>query len=111
MSELPVEIEVQAVQQMRANGEKFLLLDVRNPNEYATAKIDGSQLIPMNEIGNRLSELEPYRHERVVVHCHHGGRSLRVTSFLQQQGFTQVQNMSGGIDAWSQAIDAKVPRY
>ena len=111
MSELPIEIDVQAVDQLRQSGEKFLLLNVRNPDEHATANIAGAQLIPMGEIGNRLSELEPRKNERIVVHCHHGGRSLRVTTFLKQQGFTQVQNMSGGIDAWSQHIDPKVPRY
>ena len=111
MGELPLEISVQAVQQMRTAGEQFLLLDVRNPDEHTTANIAGAVLIPMNEIQSRFAELEEHRHGRIVVHCHHGGRSLRVTGFLRQQGFTQVQNMTGGIDAWSQSIDAKVPRY
>jgi rhodanese-related sulfurtransferase len=55
--------------------------------------------------------LEPYRHQRIVVQCHHGGRSLRVTHYLRGQGFDQAQNLSGGIDAWSVAIDPSVPRY
>jgi rhodanese-related sulfurtransferase len=111
MTELPIEIDVQAVQALRQQGIPFLLLDVRNPDEYATAKIEGSQLIPMNEMQQRLGEIESQKDQRVIVHCHHGGRSMRVTMFLKQQGFSQVQNMAGGIDAWSQQIDAQVPRY
>jgi rhodanese-related sulfurtransferase len=111
MPDLPVEVDVLTVKQLRDRGEKFLLLDVRNPDEYATANIDGATLIPMGELQARLGELEPHKNAHVVVHCHHGGRSLRVTHFLKQQGFTQVQNMSGGIDAWSQQVDASVPRY
>ena len=111
MAELPVEIDVTSVKQMRDRGEEFLLLDVRNTDEYATAKIQGATLIPMGELQSRLDELEPHKQSRIVVHCHHGGRSLRVTHFLKQQGFAQVQNMSGGIDAWSQQIDSSVPRY
>ncbi len=111
MAELPLEIDVLSVQQLREQGEKFLLLDVRNPEEHATANIDGAKLLPMGELQARLGELDPHKETRVVVHCHHGGRSLRVAQFLQQQGFTQVQNMTGGIDAWSQQVDSAVPRY
>ncbi len=111
MAELPIDIDVSAVKQMQDRGEDFVLLDVRNPDEHATASIAGAQLLPMNELQNRLSELEPHKSSRIVVHCHHGGRSLRVTHFLRQQGYSQVQNMAGGIDAWSQQVDAKVPRY
>jgi rhodanese-related sulfurtransferase len=96
---------------MLDQGEKFVLLDCREPAEVATAKINGSMHIPMREIPNRLAELGGDLRGRVVVHCHHGGRSLRVTQFLRQQGFTQVQNMTGGIDAWSQVVDSSVPRY
>lgn len=108
---LPIEIDPQAVKQLRDTGESFVLLDVRNPDEYATAKIEGATLIPMGELQARLVELAPHRDQRIVVHCHHGGRSLRVTHFLRQQGFSQVQNLTGGIDAWSLAIDPGVPRY
>lgn len=111
MSQLPVEIDVLTVQKMREAGDDFLLLDVRNPDEFATAKIEGSMLIPMNEVPDRLEELESRKDKRIVVHCHHGGRSLKVTTYLRGQGFTQVQNMTGGIDAWSQQVDQEVPRY
>jgi rhodanese-related sulfurtransferase len=107
----PIDIDVRSVKQMLDGGEKFALLDCREPGEVATACIAGSIHIPMREIPSRISELETYKSERLVVHCHHGGRSLRVTNFLRQQGFEQVQNMAGGIDAWSLEIDAGVPRY
>jgi len=108
---LPVEIDVLSVKEMLDRGEKFVLLDCREPDEVATARINGSTHLPMREIPGRIAELEPHRSQRVVVHCHHGGRSLRVTQFLRQQGFANVQNMTGGIDAWSQQVDSNVPRY
>lgn len=108
---LPLEIDVLSVKKMRDAGEKFILLDVREAKEVATAKIDSSRHIPMREIPARLAELAPHKAERIVVHCHHGGRSQRVTQYLRQQGFSQVQNMSGGIDAWSLEVDPAVPRY
>src|SRR6266436_4675500 len=98
---LPIDLDVQSVKQMLDSGEKFVLLDCREPSEVATAKIAGTLHIPMREIPARIAELEPQKTGRIVVHCHHGGRSLRVTQYLRQQGFTQVQNMAGGIDAWS----------
>jgi len=108
---LPIDIDVRTVKQMLDGGEKFTLLDCREPKEVATAKIAGSTHIPMREIPARLAELGPQKDQRIVVHCHHGGRSLRVTQFLRQQGFVQVQNMAGGIDAWALEIDSSVPRY
>ena len=108
---LPAEIDVKSVRQLQDHGESFTLLDVREPGEIATAAIEGSVRIPMQQLPARIAELEPQKNERIVVHCHHGGRSARVQAWLQQQGFTQVQNMTGGIDAWSLEVDPKVPRY
>jgi rhodanese-related sulfurtransferase len=108
---LPIEIDVHGVKQLRDSGESFLLLDVRQPEEYQTANIEGSVLIPMGELADRLDELESHREGRIVVHCHHGGRSMQVTEALRSRGFDGVQNMAGGIDAWSLEIDATVPRY
>ena len=107
---LPIELDVRSVQQMQAAGERFTLLDVREPHEVATAAIAGSIRIPMQQVPARLAELGD-KAGRIVVHCHHGGRSQRVTQYLRQQGYDQAQNMSGGIDAWSQQIDPAVPRY
>lgn len=108
---LPIDLDVRSVKQMLDSGEKFTLLDVREPHEVATARIAGSTHIPMKQIPERLAELEPQKAGRIIVHCHHGGRSLRVTQYLRQQGFEQAQNMAGGIDAWSLEIDPAVPRY
>ncbi|WP_372721617.1 rhodanese-like domain-containing protein [Novipirellula sp.] len=110
-SELPIQIDVQTVSEMLKQGDDFLLLDVREPNEYAVAKITGSTLLPLSEIGARVHELEEHKDRRIVVHCHHGGRSLQVTEALRSRGFNQVQNMDGGIDVWSQQIDPSVNRY
>ncbi len=108
---LPIEIDVQAVQKMLEAGDDFVLLDVREQAEYDTAKIEGSRLLPMSEIQTRVSELADLQEKHLVVHCHHGGRSMQVVQWLAQQGFTQIQNMQGGIDAWSLQVDAQVPRY
>ncbi|MDV6028706.1 MAG: rhodanese [Phycisphaera sp. RhM] len=110
-NDYPIEIDVQTVKALQDSDESFLLLDVRQNEEYATAKIDGSVLIPMGELGQRLDELDPYKDQRIVVHCHHGGRSMQVTEALRSRGFDKVQNMAGGIDAWSLQIDGSVPRY
>ncbi len=108
---LPLEIDVLSVKQMLDRGERFVLLDCREADEVATASIAGSLHIPMREIPARLAELDDAKAGRLVVHCHHGGRSQRVTHFLRQQGFTQAQNMSGGIQAWSEHVDPSVPQY
>lgn len=107
----PIEISVGEVKAMLDAPEDFLLIDCREQNEYDHCQIKGSNLIPMNETPAKLAELESHRDKRIVVHCHHGGRSLQVTHFLRQQGFDQAQNMSGGIDAWSLEIDPEIPRY
>jgi len=108
---LPLDIDVRSVKQMLDGAEKFTLLDCREPGEVATARIAGSTHIPMKDIPARLAELESQKAGRIIVHCHHGGRSLRVAQYLRQQGFDKAQNMAGGIDAWSLEIDASVPRY
>lgn len=92
-----------------AAREKPVLLDVREPWEYQAAHIEGSTLIPMDQVPSRQQELDPDGH--IVVVCHHGVRSLNVTNWLRQQGFEKAQSMRGGIDAWSRRVDAKVPMY
>jgi rhodanese-related sulfurtransferase len=89
--------------------EKPLLLDVREPWEWETARIAGSTLIPMREIAGRFGEVDPAR--EVVAICHHGGRSMQVAMFLEKQGFKRVHNLVGGIDAWSRSVDPAVPQY
>ncbi len=108
---IPPEIECRAVKQLLDASEDFLLVDCREADEHTQAAIAAATLIPMSEITERLGELEPHRQRRIVVHCHHGGRSLRVANWLRQQGFAQAQSMSGGIDRWAMEIDPAVPRY
>jgi rhodanese-related sulfurtransferase len=104
------EITPEAVQAEFDSGEHFTLLDVREPWEYQTARIEGAKLIPMGDISSRAhQELDPDDH--IVVFCHHGVRSLNVTSWLRQQGFEFAQSMRGGIDAWSRQVDPRVPVY
>jgi rhodanese-related sulfurtransferase len=110
-SPLPMEIDCRAVQQKLNDGDDFLLLDCREADEYAVAKIAQAKLVPMSEIVTRLPELQPHRQRLVVVLCHGGVRSLQVAHWLCQQGFSQVQSMAGGIDQWSLEIDPSVPRY
>ncbi len=111
--ETPIEIDVRATSQLlqQHSSEEFLLLDCREPDEHKTCRIEGAKLIPMRSIPERLEELESWKDQALVVHCHHGSRSLRVVQFLRENGFPQAQNMAGGIDAWSQEIDEAVPRY
>ena len=106
-----LEISVQDVAQLVNEKTDFYFLDCRNPDEYAVAAISGATLIPMNELEFRVSELSEHKDRRVVVHCHLGGRSLRVAQWLRQNGFQRAQSMAGGISAWSDEIDPSIPKY
>jgi rhodanese-related sulfurtransferase len=92
-------------------GEKVVLLDVREPEEYAICHLPGSVLIPLGDLPGRVAALDFPEDATVVVYCHHGVRSNRAAAFLHQNGFTNAVNMSGGIDWWSQLVDPGVPRY
>jgi rhodanese-related sulfurtransferase len=86
------------------------LIDVREPWEFETARIAGSELMPMGDVPARAHlELDP--EERLIVMCHHGIRSMNVTAWLREQGFERAQSLRGGIDAWSSEVDAGVKRY
>ena len=88
---------------------KPLLLDVREQWEFQTCRLAESRLVPMGELPGRIGELDPQT-ETVVI-CHHGGRSLQAAMFLEQQGFTHVHNLAGGLDAWARSVDPKMPTY
>lgn len=92
-----------------ARREKPILLDVREPWEWQTARIEGSQHIPMREVPGRLAEIDSGR--EVVAICHHGGRSQQVAMFLEKNGFARIHNLQGGVDAWSRTVDPAVPVY
>jgi len=87
----------------------LVLLDVREPWEYQTCRIENSLLVPMREVPSRLGELDP--EAETVVICHHGGRSMQVAMFLEKQGFKNVHNLAGGVDAWARSVDPAMPVY
>lgn len=109
---LPLEISPQDVQRRIDAGERLVLIDVREPEEFALTRIEGATLIPMRSIPASLQELEAKADENtLIVFCHHGVRSLNVVSWLRNQGVPACQSMAGGIDAWSAVVDSSVPRY
>jgi len=107
---MDLEITVDQLKQQLASDHPPLLLDVREPWEYATAHVPNSTHIPMDQIParafNEFDEDQP-----IAVMCHHGARSLSVANWLRQQGFKNAQSVTGGIDLWSQVIDPTIPRY
>jgi rhodanese-related sulfurtransferase len=105
--ETPLEVDVATAAKLHREGA--LLLDVREPVEVAACAIAGSRHLPMRQIPESLPDLP--RDRLILVQCHHGGRSLRVTQFLRANGFTQVSNVAGGIDAWAVEIDPSLARY
>jgi adenylyltransferase/sulfurtransferase len=103
------ELDVVEVKQKIDRGDDFLLLDVREPYESQIASIPQAKLIPLGELGKRVGELD--KNADIVVHCKSGGRSAKAAEFLKQQGFAHVANMRGGILAWSDKVDPRVPKY
>jgi len=89
--------------------EKPVLLDVREPWEFQTCRIEGSVPIPMNSIPARMQELDD--EAPIVCICHHGARSMSVASFLERNGFSQVINLTGGVHAWALQVDNSMPTY
>jgi rhodanese-related sulfurtransferase len=103
------EISVDDLKRRRDANEDLVLLDVREPDEIATAVIAGATTIPMAQIPGHLAELPTDR--PIVVMCHHGGRSASVTGFLNANGYPNAVNLDGGIDAWAARIDPTIARY
>jgi rhodanese-related sulfurtransferase len=106
------EITAAEVKRRLDAGEKLHLIDVREPGEFAMARIEGGDLIPMRQVPGELQRLEGLADEApLIVFCHHGVRSLNVVNWLRGQGLESCQSMAGGIDAWSAVVDPSVPRY
>ena len=106
------EITALELKVMMDEKRDFALIDVREPNEFSLASIEGSVLIPMRQVPGELQTLEGRADEApLIVFCHHGVRSLNVVNWLRGQGLDACQSMAGGIDAWSLSIDPSVPRY
>jgi sulfur-carrier protein adenylyltransferase/sulfurtransferase len=102
------EISVEELKKKLDNKEDIFILDVREPHEYQICNLNG-YLIPLGDLPKRVAELDSSR--EIVAHCKMGGRSAKAVAFLQQSGFTKVHNLTGGITAWAERIDTKMPKY
>ena len=100
---------VRELKQKLDNGDKFLLLDVREPFEWDICRIDRAQLIPLGQLPSRMSELDSA--DDIVIHCKSGGRSAKALRMLQEAGFSKLHNVEGGITAWAEEVDPTVPKY
>jgi sulfur-carrier protein adenylyltransferase/sulfurtransferase len=103
------DIQVDELKRWKDEGRDVTLLDVRTPQEFQIARLDGAKLIPLQDLPDRLGELDSAAD--LVVFCHHGPRSAQAVRFLRQIGFARARNLAGGIEAWSRQIDRSVPRY
>lgn len=104
-----LQISVQEVNARIAKGEKVLLVDVREPWEFAVCKLPGAKSIPLGALPANLNALLDA--EEVICYCHHGMRSLDAAAWLRQQGVEKAKSMAGGIERWATEIDPAVPRY
>jgi rhodanese-related sulfurtransferase len=105
------EISVEEAQALLRGDQPPRLIDVRESDEWALARIPGAELLPLSQWPAIASEKLPDKSEPLLLQCHHGGRSAKATAWLLGQGYTNVTNLAGGIDAWSVVVDASVPRY
>ncbi len=103
------EIDVGKLAEMRARGDAHTLLDVREPNEIAICVLEDSLSIPMQQVPQQIASLS-HDHPLIVL-CHHGTRSAMVTAFLRENGFDNVLNLTGGIDAWACLVEPDMARY
>ena len=102
------QLSVKELKRRMDAGESLFILDVREPFEYQIANI-GGKLIPQNDVPQRIGEID--RNQEIIVQCKSGGRSQRIAEFLKQSGFPNVANLAGGILAWSDEVDPRVPKY
>lgn len=105
------QITPQLLQQWLTDGQRKppLLLDVREPWEYRTCRIEGSIPVPMNTIPARVQDLD--RDSDTVLICHHGVRSFQVGAYLERNGFSRLYNLHGGVNAWADQVEPTMPRY
>ncbi len=108
----PLELSPQEVKFRLKDENEAILIDVREPEEFALSRIDGARLIPMQCVPAELQRIEGMADEAaLMVICHHGVRSLQVVSWLREHGVENCFSLAGGIDRWSREIDPSVPRY
>jgi molybdopterin/thiamine biosynthesis adenylyltransferase/rhodanese-related sulfurtransferase len=103
------EIDVQTLKEWMDAKKKFVLVDVREPNEWEIAHIEGAKLIPLGQVASRVNELDSA--DEIVLQCHHGSRSARAQAALAKFGFKKTYNLMGGIDAWATEVEPGMPRY
>jgi adenylyltransferase/sulfurtransferase len=111
-AEAPTGIEEMTATQLKEELDQdrdLFLLDVRNPVEYDICKIDGGHLIPLDELLNRIHELDSAR--EIVAYCRSGARSAKAVGILQEAGFRKLRNLKGGILAWADDVDPSIPKY
>jgi adenylyltransferase/sulfurtransferase len=104
-----VNISPSDLERWQKEGRQPLLVDVRTPREWQICRLEGAQLMPLQELPGRWQELDPG--QDVVVYCHHGNRSAHAVDFLRRMGIEKARNLAGGIEAWSTTVDPSVPRY
>jgi len=102
-------VSPEEIKKKMVEGHKIVILDVREPWEYQTAKIEGAILMPLGQLEKRKDELN--KEAEIICQCHKGVRSFKAMKYLQSCGFKNVKNMAGGIEAWSLKVDPSVPRY
>ena len=105
------EISVTDAANLLAEKNPPRLVDVREPDEWAVAKIPGAELLPLSQWPALALEKLTDQSQPLLIQCHHGGRSARAAAWLLGQGFTDVTNLAGGIDAWSEQVDGSIARY
>ena len=102
------DIQVEELKKRLDAGEDLFVLDVREPHEYQICNI-GGHLIPLGDLPKRVNELDSS--QEIVAHCRSGVRSAKAVDFLRQAGFKKVHNLAGGILAWADRVDPKMPKY
>lgn len=105
------EVTPRQVKSMQDEHKPFVFIDCRLPNEYAITHIEGTKLIPLQELAKRFEELRPHAGDKIIVHCKSGARSLQFTQALRQAGFKDVHSMAGGILLWNKDINPGGPQY
>lgn len=109
-TDTPIEISIEETKRLLdTQPDRIELIDVREAHEVALCRIAGARHVPMREIPEQVNTLP--KDKQLLIHCHHGGRSRRVTEYLRAHGYTRVSNVAGGIDAWAAAFDPGMARY
>ena len=111
MSAVVPEISVADAAKLMESEKPPRLIDVREEEEWAFARISGAELLPLSQWPDIALEKLTDKSRPLLIHCHHGGRSARAAEYLIEQGFTDVTNLAGGIDAWSVVVDPALLRY